>query len=165
MRKSAHITLTNANARETAKMKPPRLRPIGGSHSQSPSHDSARNAPITVSSMASGGHSPSQSSTHLARVSAPSRWALAAWGVGRRAGETGSGVWFVKRFSGTCTRTTRLRSSSPSSLLFEHDLFPNPGGAVRGPGSAASQHGSTNGPYCHARKAQMRLFARLHNLL
>src|SRR5262249_57777259 len=32
-------------------------------------------------------------------------------------------VGFVKRFSGTCTRTTRLRSSSLSSLLFEHDLF------------------------------------------
>ena len=82
-------------------MKPPRLRPIGGSHSQRPSQDSARNAPITVSSVASGGHSASQRITHLARASAPSRRAFGRLGGRPARGRNGSGIGFVKRFSGT----------------------------------------------------------------
>ncbi len=47
-------------------MKSATARAIGGSHSQTPSHDTARNRPIAVAIAASGGHSLSQKVIHRA---------------------------------------------------------------------------------------------------
>src|SRR6266481_3035404 len=48
-------------------------RPIGGSHSHKPSHETARKIPTAVASVAIGGHSRSQKVIHRARRSARSR--------------------------------------------------------------------------------------------
>ncbi len=63
---------SGAKAAAVSRKKTPRpmARPIGGSHSQSPSHDSARNRPITVAIDASAGHSRSQKIVQRARPSA-----------------------------------------------------------------------------------------------
>ena len=45
-------------------------RPIGGSHSQRPSQDTARNRPTAVATDASAGHSRSQKIVQRARASA-----------------------------------------------------------------------------------------------
>ena len=58
----------------------PTARASGGSHSHTPSQDTARNRPTTVASAASGGHSRSQKIVQRARLSA------AASSVARRAG-------------------------------------------------------------------------------
>src|SRR6266481_3065817 len=47
-------------------------RPIGGSHSHKPSHETARKIPTAVASVAIGGHSRSQKPVHRARWSARS---------------------------------------------------------------------------------------------
>ena len=67
-----------AKAAAVSRKKTPRpmARPIGGSHSQSPSHDSARKRPITVAIDASAGHSRSQKIVQRARPSARARTSL-----------------------------------------------------------------------------------------
>ena len=80
-----------AKAAAVSRKKTPRpiARPIGGSHSQSPSQDSARNRPTTVATDASAGHSRSQKivqrarpSARASRASSPAR-AQAQGGVAR----------------------------------------------------------------------------------
>ncbi len=51
-------------------MPSPMARAIGGIQSQSPSHDTARNRPMTVATDASAGHSLSQKMVQRARTSA-----------------------------------------------------------------------------------------------
>ena len=58
---AARATITNASM--TA------ARPNGGSQSHRPSHDTVRNRPITVASVASAGHSRSQKIVKRARRS------------------------------------------------------------------------------------------------
>src|SRR5262249_38997348 len=60
----------------------PMARPSGGNQSQAPTHDTARNNPITVATLASGGQIRSHAMTQRARLSArdsresASRWEL-----------------------------------------------------------------------------------------
>src|SRR6266481_4380791 len=60
-------TVSNANPHNAI------ARPIGGSHSHKPSHETARKIPTAVASVASGGHSRSQKPVHRARRSARSK--------------------------------------------------------------------------------------------
>src|SRR6266481_4296795 len=60
-------TVSNANAHSAI------ARPIGGSHSHKPSHETARKIPTAVASVAIGGHSRSQKPVHRARRSARPR--------------------------------------------------------------------------------------------
>src|SRR4029079_15163875 len=61
-----------ANAAAPSRKKTPRpiARPIGGSHSQSPNQETARNRPTTVATDASAGHSRSQKIVQRPRPSA-----------------------------------------------------------------------------------------------
>ena len=74
-----------ANAAAVSRKKAPRpiARPIGGSHSQRPNQDTARNKPTTVATDASAGHSRSQKIVQRAR---PSARASTASPAGSRAG-------------------------------------------------------------------------------
>ena len=62
--------------------------PIGGSHSHTPNHETARNRPITVAMDASAGHSRSQKIVQRARLSARASTLLSA----RSGGEAWRGV-------------------------------------------------------------------------
>ena len=63
-------------AAASRKNKPsPMARPTGGSHSQTPSHDTARNRPTAVAGAASAGHRRSHRMAARARSSARERTA------------------------------------------------------------------------------------------
>src|SRR5262249_6235 len=89
---------TGANAAAVSRKKTPRpmARPVGGSQSQRPSHETARNRPMTVASDASAGHNRSQKIVQRARRNArasnssPARPCGGSWG-GARAGGGGVG--------------------------------------------------------------------------
>ena len=63
-------TGANAAAASRKKMPSPMARPMGGSQSQRPSQETARNRPTTVAIEASAGHSRSQKIVQRARLSA-----------------------------------------------------------------------------------------------
>src|SRR5215471_17828231 len=88
---------TGANAAAVSRKKMPRpmARPAGGSQSHRPSHESARNRPMTVATDASAGHSRSQKIVQRARRSAraskssPARsCAESWWGAAASAGRS-----------------------------------------------------------------------------
>jgi hypothetical protein len=74
MRLGTRSINTDANAAAVSRKKMPRpmARPAGGSQSQRPSHETARNRPMTVAIDASAGHRRSQKIVQRARRSARS---------------------------------------------------------------------------------------------
>src|SRR5262249_56157348 len=66
----------------------PMARPVGGNQSHRPSHETARNKPMTVAIDASAGHNRSQKIVQRARLSAR----VSASALARSCAESGSGV-------------------------------------------------------------------------
>ena len=90
----------NAAAVSRKKMPSPIARPAGGNQSQTPSHDTARNRPITVASDAIAGHSRSQKIVQRARSRARASTSLPASGcVALRSGIAASGGWSFNEIS------------------------------------------------------------------
>ena len=89
------ISGTVAAAVRTRKTNSATARAIGGSHSQAPAHETARNSPIAVAMAASGGHSRSQKVIQRAFFRARTSMAPAT------SGEGASGEWLasVNQFS------------------------------------------------------------------
>jgi hypothetical protein len=69
MRLGTRSINSGANAAAVSRKKTPRpmARPIAGNHSHRPSHETARNRPMTVATDASTGHSRSQKMVQRAR--------------------------------------------------------------------------------------------------
>jgi len=105
-------TKTNGNAAaiaSSAQAITAAARNSGGSHSQSPSHDSARNTPTAVKSEVSAGHSRSHKivqrarcsvTASAARVASAGRGSGAGWG---NAVSVTTDLSFATRHLGLCT--------------------------------------------------------------
>ena len=100
---------TSAATTTTTKPITPTARPSGGSHSHSPSQDSARNKPIAVASVASAGHSRSQRIVQRARRSAAARSDLAAGSAASGADSAVVCSVTIVRFPGRQTAFVRLQ--------------------------------------------------------
>ena len=96
--------------------KDPDRGPIGGSHSHSPSQDTARNSPITVTSAASGGHSRSHRIAQRARVERALKRDRRRLGVRPAGGLRRVGHRSVKRFSG-CVSAASQYHITPEPIL------------------------------------------------
>src|SRR5262249_13655614 len=81
---------SGANAAAVSRKKSPRpmARPVGGNQSHRPSHETARNKPMTVAIDASAGHNRSQKIVQRARLSAR----VSASALARSSAESGYGV-------------------------------------------------------------------------
>jgi hypothetical protein len=96
MRLGTRSINNGANAAAVSRKKTPRpmARPIAGNHSHRPSHETARNRPMTVASDASAGHSRSQKMVQRARPraraskSSPPRPCAGSRGVAASAGRS-----------------------------------------------------------------------------
>ncbi len=140
---------TVAAAVRTRKMNKATARAIGGSHSQAPAHDTARNRPTAVAMAASGGHSRSQKVIQRALFRARASMAPAASGWGA------SGEWLasVNRFSAgpalylhTQSNARKQISDGPGEVIFRpvHGTWRPAAGQIRGPLSEISARSITS---------------------